>query len=72
VWFGNATYIVVQTFFNVGGITGLIPITGVTFPFISYGGSSMMVLSATMGVLLNISASQRQALNEQKQIIEDD
>lgn len=72
VCYGIATYLVVQTFFNVGGITGLIPITGVTFPFISYGGSSMTVLSATMGVLLNISASQRQALNEQKQIIEED
>lgn len=59
VCYGIATYLVVQTFFNVGGITGLIPITGVTFPFISYGGSSMMVLSATMGILLNISASQR-------------
>ncbi|TLQ04972.1 FtsW/RodA/SpoVE family cell cycle protein [Pediococcus stilesii] len=59
VCYGIATYLVVQTFFNVGGITGLIPITGVTFPFISYGGSSMMVLSATMGVLLNISASQK-------------
>jgi cell division protein FtsW len=68
VCYGIATYLVVQTFFNVGGITGLIPITGVTFPFISYGGSSMMVLSATMGVLLNISASQKRALKlEQKE-----
>ena len=61
ICYGIATYLVVQTFFNVGGITGLIPITGVTFPFISYGGSSMIVLSATIGVLLNISASQKRS-----------
>lgn len=45
----------IQTFINLGGMSGLIPITGVTLPFISYGGSSMIVLSAALGLLVNIS-----------------
>ncbi|WP_412990120.1 FtsW/RodA/SpoVE family cell cycle protein [Pediococcus siamensis] len=56
VCYGLATYLTVQTVFNIGGVTGLLPITGVTFPFISYGGSSMLVLSVAMGILLNVSA----------------
>ncbi|WP_249119922.1 FtsW/RodA/SpoVE family cell cycle protein, partial [Lactiplantibacillus plantarum] len=46
---------------NVGGIVGLIPITGVTFPFMSYGGSSMMVLTLSLGLVLNISALEKMA-----------
>ncbi|GEL89979.1 FtsW/RodA/SpoVE family cell cycle protein [Pediococcus parvulus] len=57
VCYGLATYLSIQTFFNIGGVTGLLPITGVTFPFISYGGSSMLVLSVAMGILLNVSAN---------------
>ena len=57
VCYGIATYLTVQTVFNIGGVTGILPITGVTFPFISYGGSSMLVLSVAMGIILNISAS---------------
>ena len=59
VCYGLATYLTIQTFFNVGGVTGLIPITGVTFPFISYGGSSTMVTSIAMGILLNMSFLQK-------------
>lgn len=58
VCYGVATFITIQTLFNVGGVTGLLPITGVTFPFISYGGSSMLVLCAALGCVLNISARQ--------------
>ncbi|GEP19585.1 cell division protein FtsW [Pediococcus argentinicus] len=64
VCYGIATYFTIQTLFNVGGVTGMLPITGVTFPFISYGGSSMLVLSACIGLLLNISASEQ----KQKQL----
>jgi len=45
----------IQAFVNIGGVTGTIPITGVTLPFISYGGSSLLVSLMCMGVMLSIS-----------------
>ncbi|MGO2299072.1 FtsW/RodA/SpoVE family cell cycle protein [Paucilactobacillus nenjiangensis] len=59
ICYGVATFFAVETFFNVGGVTGLVPITGVTFPFISYGGSSMLVLCASLGLVINISSQQK-------------
>jgi cell division protein FtsW len=47
-----------QTLINIGGVTGSIPLTGVTLPFISAGGSSMMVSLISMGVMLSISREQ--------------
>lgn len=44
-----------QTFINLGGLLGLIPLTGVPLPFISYGGTSVVLLSLAMGILLNVS-----------------
>ncbi|GEL14551.1 FtsW/RodA/SpoVE family cell cycle protein [Pediococcus cellicola] len=71
VCYGLATYLSVQTFFNIGGVTGILPITGVTFPFISYGGSSMLVLSVAMGILLNVSANvQRERIPDLKLVRE--
>jgi cell division protein FtsW len=52
---GISSMIGIQTAINVGGLTGLLPITGVTLPFISYGGSSMILLMLSMGLLINIS-----------------
>lgn len=47
--------IAIQAFINIGGVTGTIPITGVTLPFISYGGSSLLVSMIGTGILLSIS-----------------
>lgn len=52
---GIGTWIGFQTFINLGGISGVIPLTGVTLPFISYGGTSIMMLSLAMGILVNVS-----------------
>ena len=54
---GIASYIGFQAFVNLGGISSLIPLTGVPLPYISFGGSSMLSLSIAMGLLL-ITAKQ--------------
>ena len=52
---GITTWLVLQAMMNVGATTGSIPYTGVPLPFISYGGSSLVISMAAVGVLLNIS-----------------
>lgn len=52
---GVATWIGLQTFVNIGGLAGIIPLTGVPLPFISYGGTSILLLSIALGVVANIS-----------------
>lgn len=47
--------IAIQAFVNIGGVTRTIPVTGVTLPFISYGGSSLLVMMVSMGIVLSIS-----------------
>jgi cell division protein FtsW len=59
---GGATiWIVGQALINIGGVTDTIPSTGVPLTFISYGGSSMALSLAAVGILLNISARRRRA-----------
>ncbi|SFP53572.1 putative lipid II flippase FtsW [Salibacterium halotolerans] len=53
--FGIVFQIVSQSIVNAGAATGLLPITGLPFPFLSYGGSSMLVSMAGIGILANIS-----------------
>ncbi|MDR0690954.1 MAG: FtsW/RodA/SpoVE family cell cycle protein [Streptococcaceae bacterium] len=48
----------IQLFINLGGVIGLIPSTGVTFPFLSQGGNSILVLSVSIALVLNISADE--------------
>ncbi len=48
-----------QVLVNIGGIAGLIPSTGVTFPFLSQGGNSLLILSVGIGFVLNISADEK-------------
>ena len=56
---GIGGMMLVQTFINIGGISGLIPSTGVTFPFLSQGGNSLWVLSVAIAFVLNIDASEK-------------
>lgn len=52
---GITGWIGIQAFINLGAMVGLIPLTGLPLPFISYGGSSLIVALTGMGILLNIS-----------------
>jgi cell division protein FtsW (lipid II flippase) len=56
---GLTTAIVAQALIITGGTTGLIPLTGITLPFISYGGSSTLVNFAMIGILLRVSATNK-------------
>jgi len=54
---GISSWFVFQAFINIMGIIGIFPLTGITLPFISYGGTSMMATMLGAGILLNISRS---------------
>ena len=56
---GTGSAILIQVFVNLGGILGFIPMTGVPFPFMSYGGSNLLTLSILIGLVLNISADEK-------------
>ena len=53
--FGITFGLAFQTMLNLMVVVGLIPVTGVTLPFLSYGGSSLLISLTSMGILLNIS-----------------
>lgn len=55
VAFGITALILVQAFINIGVNLNIIPLTGITLPFISYGGSSLLSLMIAVGILLSIS-----------------
>ena len=52
---GIVIWIVTQAFINVAAMLSLIPLTGIPLPFISYGGTSLVISMAAIGILLNIS-----------------
>jgi cell division protein FtsW len=52
---GVTTMIVVQAFFNISMVLALLQTKGIPLPFISYGGSSLFVMLASVGVLLSVS-----------------
>lgn len=53
--FGITSALAVQMLMNVAVVTGLFPLTGITLPLISYGGSSLLITLVELGILLNIS-----------------
>ena len=67
---GIGGMMLIQVFVNLGGITGIIPLTGVTFPFLSQGGSSLVTLSIGVGFALNISADEKRRKFESSYLIE--
>ena len=52
---GIMSHITIQTLFNILVVTALIPNTGITLPFMSYGGTAIIVLLVEMGIVLNVS-----------------
>lgn len=52
---GSAISLAVQAFIIIGGVVKMIPLTGITLPFISYGGSSMLTSFALLGLILSVS-----------------
>ncbi|HDR3887767.1 putative lipid II flippase FtsW [Bacillus mycoides] len=65
---GIASLLGVQTFINVGGMSGLIPLTGVPLPFVSYGGSSLLANLLAMGILLNIASQVKRQEKQQNEM----
>ncbi len=59
---GIVCWIAFQTLINIGGITRSIPLTGIPLPFVSYGGSSLIMVMAGIGVLLNVSRYSRETV----------
>ncbi|MDD4050222.1 MAG: FtsW/RodA/SpoVE family cell cycle protein, partial [Candidatus ainarchaeum sp.] len=52
---GIIVSLVAQAFINISAIIGLVPLTGITLPFISHGGTSMAISLSAVGILANIS-----------------
>lgn len=56
---GVVAWILFQSFINISAIIGLIPLTGIPLPLISYGGTSLAVILAAVGIVLNVSRQSR-------------
>lgn len=53
--FGLSFNILISAFINAGVVTGLLPTTGITLPFISFGGTSIILLGISIGIIINIA-----------------
>lgn len=56
---GIAAWFLIQITINIGGVTGLLPVTGLTLPFISFGGTSLIVSMVASGLMLNVARRPR-------------
>lgn len=62
---GVAAWIFAHAIINIGGMTGLIPVKGITLPFLSYGGTSMLFVGFALGIVLQISGwTRREVIDE--------
>lgn len=52
---GIITWFIMQSFLNIGAMVGVMPLTGVPLPFVSHGGTALMIAMASVGILINIS-----------------
>ena len=52
---GITAWICIQAFINIGVVVGLLPVTGIPLPFVSAGGSSLVISFAAVGILLSVS-----------------
>lgn len=65
---GLTFMMMIQVVFNLGAVTGMLPITGITLPFISYGGSSLILMMIASGILVNLSAVVNKASEKNRQL----
>ncbi len=56
---GVTIWITSQAVINIGAVIGVLPVTGIPLPFISFGGSSLVINLAAMGILMNIALQER-------------
>ncbi|GAB3067935.1 stage V sporulation protein E [Virgibacillus ainsalahensis] len=56
---GIVSMLIIQTMINISVVIGLIPVTGITLPFLSYGGSSLTLTLCSVGILLNLSMNSK-------------
>jgi len=67
---GITAQIALQTLLNIGVVTGVLPVTGASLPFFSYGGTSLVFLLAEVGVVLNVSRTmpiQKEQVNQDEE-----
>ena len=67
---GSAALLAVQTFIIIGGITKMIPMTGVTVPFMSYGGTSLVSCMGVMGLVQGVANRNERILREDQRLAE--
>jgi cell division protein FtsW len=65
---GVVCWIAFQALVNIGGITRSIPLTGIPLPFLSYGGSSLIMVMAGVGVLLSVSRYSHESVTEKRTV----
>lgn len=56
---GITTWLCAQAIINIGGVVGVLPVTGLTLPLISYGGSSLLFTMGAVGLLLNVARNMK-------------
>jgi cell division protein FtsW len=58
---GIVILIVSQAFVNIGAMVGVLPLSGITLPFISHGGTALLMTLAEIGIVLNISKNKKKS-----------